>query len=238
MPNTRLIRITLDNNFDLFGLSQQQEDFIAQIPKLIDDFQGVQGPPGEQGIQGEQGEQGLPGTLITPNYAGHVTANIEGVSFTGTTWPNGSGAFRTFNLSTANVTISDNTKWPINAQIPIIVNNKLKENTINGQAHKWRFTVAYSGLAQGQQYSIKAKLYNPNSTFQLFGNDFIYTITNQTSGELTFEFDTIADNISIPDGEGYLLDFTVIFNSYPQNAIWSLTKILRISYGVENGILS
>jgi len=181
---------------------------------------------------------------FTPGYAGHVTANVSNVSLTDA-WTGGSGAYRRFDIQSGNIEIagypntipskgSDGTLFIVGATPE---DGRLRENNRSGQVHLWRFSVEYSGLDSDQQYYFIGRLSNPDSGFELNVTQTIFTTNDATSGTISFSFETIADSDSLGDGRGYEFGIIAIFNSW-SSGVLDLTKILRTSLAMENGVVS
>jgi hypothetical protein len=180
-----------------------------------------------------------------PGYAGHVTANISNVFFTGL-WTGGNGAYRRFDIKPDDIEIADypNTIYPKSSDRTLFIagarpeDGRLRENDRPGQVHLWRFTIEYSGLGTGQQYYFIGRLRNPDSGFELNVTQTIFTGSNgsATSGKISFNFETVADDDSLDDGRGYEFGIVAVYNSWPVPSVLSLTRILRTSLAMENKI--
>ena len=110
-------------------------------------------------------------------------------------------------------------------------NGRLIENPVGGQVHAWRLQGSYSGKSTGGSgvELLYLRIKNPVSGFQI-----IKTITlpnGMASGNIYEEFITIADDVSIPSPNGYILE--VASSVTDAGLTVQMDSITRISFAVE-----
>lgn len=105
------------------------------------------------------------------------------------------------------------------------------ENPVDGQVHTWRLQGSYSGKSTGGSgvELLYLRIRNPISGFQIIK---AITLPNgMASGNIYEEFITIADNASIPNPNGYILE---VGSSVTDAGLTvQMDSITRISFAVE-----
>lgn len=172
------------------------------------------------------------------NNAGQVKVTYDNLNIIGFE----SGVSKQFplHLTTATLTGSPTTKWPIHSPIDYFggmyipgnspeTTGRLRENNVLGQVHRWRITGIYTNKTVGNTTSLQIRLYNPNSGFSAVGKN--YLPATVTQGDFVFELSTVADNDSLGTGRGYKIDAKV--SSDDPTLELTITSILRISEATE-----
>lgn len=108
-------------------------------------------------------------------------------------------------------------------------NLKFKENNSLGQTHLWRFIFSYSRTG-ASKVQVIIRLRNPVSGFEAAKRIYFSENINGTpdAGVETIDLITIADNASIPDGEGYFLE-ALIYGDHNASIDFILESTTRIS---------
>ncbi|WP_027388579.1 pyocin knob domain-containing protein [Chryseobacterium gregarium] len=110
---------------------------------------------------------------------------------------------------------------------------RLIENPVPGQNHRWRIIGSYSGrtasLAETQ--TLYLRLRNPVSGFTVMGGVIILA-PQQTAGEFSILFDTIADSASISVPNGYILEAIATYAD--TNLSLTISSVTRFSEAVES----
>lgn len=108
-------------------------------------------------------------------------------------------------------------------------NNTFLENDLGGQVHLWRFIFTWNKPIQtAKKFMIRVRLYNALSSFTETKESYVSEETS--TGDLNFNFITIADSFSLPSGsgQGYNLAATVIGDN-ASNCDITLVSTTRIS---------
>ncbi|WBV58183.1 pyocin knob domain-containing protein [Chryseobacterium daecheongense] len=108
---------------------------------------------------------------------------------------------------------------------------RLIENPIPGQNHRWRIMGSFSDRtnALSDTLTLGIRLKNPVSGFSLMG--VITVAPQQSSGEFSLYYDTIADAASISSANGYILE--VVASSTDANLSVNINSITRFSEAIE-----
>lgn len=179
---------------------------------------------------------------VLPKYneAGQVKVNYTGLSITGFT----NNTSKQFNIAGATPTIvaSPTTKYPNSTPNSYIgffdsarnggtttFAGRLIENPIQGQPHTFRIQGTYANKANNNVGALDIIIRNPVS-----GNTFTRSIT-LPDGRTTGGFDelilVIADNVSIPSPNGYILEAQTSFTD--TNLTINITSMTRFSDAIE-----
>lgn len=174
------------------------------------------------------------------NEAGQVKINYTGLTTTAFT----ANTTKTLNISAATPSIetSPTTTYPnstpnnytgvFDISRGSTPTGRLIENPIEGQLHLWRVQLSYSNKAIGNNGSLDIVLTNPISGFQYV---MPFTLpTGRTAGILNLNAITIADQLSIPSPQGYILQAQTSFTD--ANLTVEITSITRISQAIETKI--
>lgn len=163
-------------------------------------------------------------TIEANVYGGHnegVVKILSGVQNSRTQFTFTSQNINTFRFINFTPPLSYLAFWPDNIQTPIDsdiirttpqANSTYIENYILGQVTTWRVILDYSAKTNGAVAFITIRLRNPvsPSTFQL--QQTLVAPNGTTSGSISANFFTIADNFSLVSpfgtGNGYTLEFT------------------------------
>lgn len=249
-----------ESQIALLLLRSQIDELIIKVPNLIDKdienyiistidgyiFSGVTGsigPTGINGVTGSNGTSGLSGTSGTSgittskNEAGQVKINYTGLSV------NNFNAnvikILDINSASASIVVSPTTTYPNSTpnnysgifatDRGISPTGRLIENPINGQVHSWRFQISYSNKGSTNNGSLDIILTNPISGFQYI---MPFTLpSGRTTGTINNIAITIADNVSIPSPNGYILQAVTSFTD--SNLTLNVDSITRISDAKE-----
>lgn len=164
--------------------------------------------------------------------AGQIKANYTGLSVSNFA----AGTVKTIPLNTVTPTISASptTVYPYNSPMDYSAmwdsaNQKLRENNILGQVHKWRIQGTYANKATGNNGQLQFRLHNTDSGFIVTSESTLPT--GLTTGNFTFELTTIADNDSLAAGKGYILEVVTSFAD--NNLIVNISSIMRVSQATE-----
>jgi len=108
-------------------------------------------------------------------------------------------------------------------------NLKFKENNSLGQSNLWRFIFSYSRNT-ASKVQVIIRLRNPVSGFKVSKRIYFSEEISGTpdAGVETIDLITIADNASIPDGEGYFLE-ALIYGDNNASIDFTLESTTRIS---------
>lgn len=173
------------------------------------------------------------------NEAGQVKVNYTGLTVNNFT----ANTYKTFNIISATHTVvgSPTTTYPhstpnnyagvFDGSRGSTPNGRLIENPASGQVHTWRLQGSYSGKSTGGSgvELLYLRIRNPISGFQIIK---AITLPNgMASGNIYEEFITIADNASIPNPNGYILE---VGSSVTDAGLTvQMDSITRISFAVE-----
>lgn len=148
---------------------------------------------------------------------------------------------KTFDIGAATATLSSSptTTFPFSAPTQTFAamfdiargttpTGRLIENPIGGQVHVWRIQGDYSGKASAQTGGLKIRLRNLVSGFNYDQN--IFLASGITTDTFNVVLVSIADDVSIPAPNGYVLDAITTFND--TNLTVNITSITRISLGM------
>lgn len=106
---------------------------------------------------------------------------------------------------------------------------KLIENASNKQAHIWRCIFSYSNKSVNANVGVSVGLENPNSGFIVKDADTLPS--GSTEGTFTALLITLADDLSIPSPEGYILSCeTTDTDALLEIGLESITRISNAAY--------
>jgi uncharacterized membrane protein len=110
---------------------------------------------------------------------------------------------------------------------------RLIENPIPGQNHRWRIIGNFSGRtnALAETITLQVRLRNPVSGFAVMGS-VITVAPQQTTGEFSLTYDTIADTASISTPNGYILE--MVTSTMDANLSVNISSVTRFSEAVES----
>lgn len=110
---------------------------------------------------------------------------------------------------------------------------RLIENPILGQNHRWRIIGNYSGRtsALAETLTLYVRLRNPVSGFSVMGG-VIMIAPQQTAGEFSLTYDTIADTASVSGPNGYILE--VVTSSTDASLSINISSVTRFSEAVDS----
>ncbi|EJL75362.1 pyocin knob domain-containing protein [Chryseobacterium populi] len=110
---------------------------------------------------------------------------------------------------------------------------RLIENPVSGQNHRWRIIGSFSGRTTSltETQTLYFRLRNPVSGFTVMGG-VITLAPQQTTGEFSVLFDTIADSASIAAPNGYILEAVATYTD--ANLSLNISSITRFSEAVES----
>lgn len=176
------------------------------------------------------------------NNAGQIKANYgTSLSVTGVS----SGTPSVFNINAATSTLSSfpTTTYPFSAPSQTYAamfdstrgsspTGRLIENPIGGQFNTWRVQGSYANKPQAQTGNLKIRLRNPVSGF--IYEQIIPLINGITTDTWNAVLVSIADNVSIPAPNGYVLDTLASFTD--PNIIIYIASITRVSAAVDYGV--
>lgn len=175
------------------------------------------------------------------NEAGQVKVNYTGLTLSNFT----ANVFKTFNINAATPTVvaSPTTTYPnstpnnysgffdsARGTTPVV--GRLIENPIQGQAHKFRIQGTYSGKSTAGSITqiLYLRLRNTVSGFTVVKT--IPVPSDIASAQFDEEITVIADNVSIPSPNGYVLE--VGYSTTDAGLSVSLTSITRFSEAKDN----
>lgn len=166
------------------------------------------------------------------NNSGQIKVNYTGLSRSNVT--QNTVYTMPINTATATVVASPTTTYPFNSPQDYsamynAASQKLRENNIPGQVHRWRIQGNYSGKATGNNGQLQFRLRNLDSGFIVTSESTLPS--GLSTGNFTYEFTTIADNDSLATGRGYILELVTSFTD--ANLVVNVTSILRDSEATE-----
>lgn len=177
------------------------------------------------------------------NNAGQIKANygtsLQLIGFT-------ANVAQTFDINSATPSLSSSptTTFPYSAPTKTYADmfdatrgtsptGRLIENPIGGQFHVWRVQGGYANKAAAQVGSLKIRLRNPVSGFVY--DQSVFLADGVTTDTFNVTLLCIADNVSIPAPNGYILDALSSFSDVDLTI--TITSITRISAAVGYGVL-
>jgi len=107
--------------------------------------------------------------------------------------------------------------------------DRLRENNVPGQVHRWRIAGNYTEKVLANQGRLRCFLTNPDTGFRVSAS--MVLPSGITGDDFTFEFTSIADSDSLGIGRGYKLGFATTFTD--DSLVLTVNSIVRISEAID-----